>query len=63
MSKYIAVIYCKKCMKELARIEAVDPEPKEPKEPDVFVPQMAEMLNEYSIPDMFCQECVNKCGD
>ena len=57
MSKYTAVIYCETCAKELARIEAED---KPINEPDVFVPQMAEMMKEYKISDMFCQNCRDK---
>lgn len=57
MSKYTAVIYCETCAKELARIEAED---KPIYEPDVFVPQMAEMMEKYKISDMFCQNCRDK---
>ena len=41
MSKYTAIIYCETCANELARIEAKD---KPINEPDVFAPQMAEMM-------------------
>lgn len=54
MSKYIAIIHCENCLKELARIEAEDPPTNEP---DVFVPQMAEMMKGYKIPNLFCQDC------
>ena len=57
MAKYTAVIYCNTCAKELARIEAEDPQVTEP---DMFVPQMTEMMKEYKIPNMFCQACRNK---
>ena len=60
MSKYTAVIYCETCAKELARIEAED---KPTNERDVFVPQMAEMMKEYKIPNLFCQGCRDKRGD
>ena len=57
MAKYTVVIYCDTCAKELARIEAVDPPITEP---DVFVPQIAGMMKEYKIPNIFCQDCRNK---
>ena len=57
MSKYTAVIYCETCANELARIEAED---KPTNDTDVFMPQMAEMMKEYKIPDMFCQNCKDK---
>ena len=57
MAKYTAIIRCKTCNKELARIEARDPEVKEP---DIFIPQMAEMCEEFGLPDTYCQDCRNK---
>lgn len=57
MSKYTAVIYCDECANELTRIEAEDPPITEP---DVFMPQMAEMIKTFKLPSMFCQICRNR---
>jgi hypothetical protein len=57
MSKFIAVIRCKTCNKELTRIEAND---SEVTEPDIFVPQMDTMLEEFGLPNTYCQDCRNK---
>lgn len=43
-------------MKELTRIEAEDPPVTEP---DVFIPQMAERMEEFGLPDTYCQACRN----
>lgn len=57
MANHIAVIKCKTCNKELTRIEAHDPEVTEP---DVFVPQVYEMMQIFCLPDEYCQDCRNK---
>lgn len=57
MSKYTAIIRCKTCNKELARIESRD---SAVKEPDWFAPQMAEMMEEFGLSDTYCQDCRNK---
>ena len=54
MSAYTAIIRCKTCGKELARIEAYHEA-----KPDVFVPQDI-MEQEFGLPDIFCQDCLNK---
>lgn len=53
MSRYTAEIYCEKCEKLLAKIEAYH-------EPQygVFVPQDI-MEKKYRMPSMFCQDCLN----
>ena len=53
MSSYTAIIKCKKCGKVLAEINAHH----EPK-PDWFVQQDI-MSQEFGLPDMFCQDCLN----
>lgn len=54
MSAYTAEIYCEKCGKLLAKIEAYH-------EPQygVFVPQDI-MVKQYRMPSMFCQKCLNR---
>lgn len=53
MSQYTAELYCEKCGKLLAKIEAYH-------EPQygVFVPQDI-MEKKYRMPSMFCQDCLN----
>ena len=53
MSSYTAIIRCKKCNRELARIEAYH----EPKS-DWFVPQNI-TEQEFGLESMFCQACLN----
>jgi len=53
MSAYTAEIYCEKCGKLLAKIEAYH----EPQR-GVFVPQDI-MDKRYRIPSIFCQDCLN----
>ncbi len=53
MSQYTAELYCEKCGKLLAKIEAYN-------EPQygVFVPQDI-MEKKYRMPSVFCQDCLN----
>ena len=53
MSSYTAIIRCKKCNRELARIEAYH----EPKS-DWFVPQDF-VTEEFGISSSYCQDCLN----
>lgn len=54
MGSYTAIIRCKKCGRELARVEAYH----EP-DPLIFVPQDIRM-DEYGLDSIFCQVCLNK---
>ncbi len=52
MSSYTAIIHCKKCGKELAKVHAYHDRP------DFFVPQ--DILQEdFGIDSKFCQDCLN----
>lgn len=52
MSSYIARITCKKCGKELAKIEAYHDKP------DMFYPQDIHD-DEFRLPCEYCQDCLN----
>ena len=54
MSRYFAVIKCQTCNNKLAEIIAKDPEITIP---DTLVPQMYEQMEEFGLPDTYCQEC------